>query len=103
MLSQVLYALFTVVLGVGCCVGYFFGSNWLLDRLLPANTSNDAAAVRNLRLQAIIRPWLFLGPALLLLGVYLVYPHRLHLSAKVRAFIDFTADWYTPQPPWLRD
>ncbi len=37
------------------------------------------------------------------LGVYLVYPHRLHLSAKVRAFIDFTADWYTPQPPWLRD
>ena len=25
-------------------------------------------------MQGIIRPWLFLGPALLLLGVYLVYP-----------------------------
>ena len=37
------------------------------------------------------------------LGVYLVYPHRLHLSAKVRAFIDFTAAWYTPHPPWQRD
>jgi DNA-binding transcriptional LysR family regulator len=37
------------------------------------------------------------------LGVYLVYPHRLHLSAKVRAFIDFTADWYTPVPPWMKD
>ena len=36
------------------------------------------------------------------LGVYLVYPHRLHLSAKVRAFIDFTAAWYSPQPPWLK-
>ena len=36
------------------------------------------------------------------LGVYLVYPHRLHLSAKVRAFIDFTAEWYTPEPPWLK-
>ncbi len=36
------------------------------------------------------------------LGVYLLYPHRLHLSAKVRAFIDFTAEWYTPEPPWLR-
>ena len=36
------------------------------------------------------------------LGVYLVYPHRLHLSAKVRAFIDFTAEWYTPDPPWMR-
>lgn len=35
-------------------------------------------------------------------GVYLVYPHRNHLSAKVRSFIDFTVDWFTPQPPWLR-
>ncbi len=33
-------------------------------------------------------------------GVSLVYPHRLHLSAKVRAFIDFAVDWYTPVPPW---
>lgn len=36
------------------------------------------------------------------LGLYLVYPHRMHLSAKVRAFIDFTAEWYLPQPPWLK-
>jgi DNA-binding transcriptional LysR family regulator len=36
------------------------------------------------------------------LGVYLVYPHRMHLSAKVRAFIDFTASWYSPDPPWLK-
>lgn len=36
------------------------------------------------------------------LGVYLVYPHRLHLSAKVRSFIDFTSAWYVPTPPWLR-
>ena len=37
------------------------------------------------------------------LGVYIVYPHRLHLSAKVRAFIDFTARWYSPLPPWLTE
>lgn len=36
------------------------------------------------------------------LGVFLVYPHRLHLSAKVRAFIDFSAMWYSPEPPWMR-
>lgn len=36
-------------------------------------------------------------------GVYLVYPHRNHLSAKVRAFLDFTVDWYTPVPPWERE
>ena len=33
-------------------------------------------------------------------GVYLVYPHRHHLSGKVRAFFDFAVDWYTPLPPW---
>ena len=36
-------------------------------------------------------------------AVHLVYPHRLHLSAKVRAFIDFATDWYKPLPPWLRE
>lgn len=33
-------------------------------------------------------------------GVYLVYPHRNHLSAKVRSFLDFAVDWYSPLPPW---
>lgn len=36
------------------------------------------------------------------LGLHLVYPHRLHLSAKVRAFIDFAAEWYEPEPPWMK-
>jgi len=74
MIAQFLSAVLTVAIGVGGCVAYFYGSNWLLDRLLPADAGNDAAAVRNLKLQAAIRPWLFLGPALVLLGVYLVYP-----------------------------
>ena len=64
----------SVILGVGGCFGYFYSSNWLLDRIFPANTSNDASAVRNLKLQSSIRPWLFLGPALLLLSVYLIFP-----------------------------
>jgi DNA-binding transcriptional LysR family regulator len=33
-------------------------------------------------------------------GVFLVYPHRNHLSARMRAFLDFAIDWYTPVPPW---
>lgn len=28
------------------------------------------------------------------LGVYAVYPHRRHLSGKVRAFVDHLADWF---------
>ena len=27
-------------------------------------------------------------------GVYLVYPHRRHLSAKIRAFVDFLVAWF---------
>ncbi|WP_373505973.1 carbohydrate ABC transporter permease [Aestuariivirga sp.] len=74
MLGQLLYALVTVVLGVGGCLGYFYVSNLLLDRIFPASASNDAAAVRNLKIQSSVRPWLFLGPALILLTVYLIYP-----------------------------
>ncbi len=74
MTAQLLSALLTVLIGVGGCVAYFFGANLLLDRLLPADASNDARTIRNLRLQSSIRPWLFLAPALLLLVIYLVYP-----------------------------
>ncbi len=74
MLSQIFWAVFTVIVGVGGCIGYFYSSNLLLDRLFPASASNDEKAVRNLKLQSSIRPWLFLGPALIILTIYLVYP-----------------------------
>jgi alpha-glucoside transport system permease protein len=74
MFMQIFYAALTVVIGVGGCLGYFFASNLLLDKIFPADANNDAAAVRNLKLQSSIRPWLFLGPALILLTVYLIYP-----------------------------
>jgi len=74
MTSQIISAFLTVIIGVGGCFGYFYGSNLLLDKALPVSASNDARAVRNLKLQSTIRPWLFLAPALILLTVYLVYP-----------------------------
>jgi alpha-glucoside transport system permease protein len=74
MLSQILYALFTVVVGVGGCLGYFYLSNLALDAMFPASARNDAQAVRNLKIQSAVRPWLFLGPALILLTIYLIYP-----------------------------
>lgn len=72
--AQIFNALLTIFIGVGGCLAYFFGSNWLLDRALPVSANNDATAVRNLKRQSIIRPWLFLFPALLFLSVYLIYP-----------------------------
>ncbi len=36
------------------------------------------------------------------LSIYAVYPHRRHLSAKVRAFVDYLAGYLGPQPYWDR-
>ncbi|HJS32549.1 MAG TPA: LysR family transcriptional regulator [Alphaproteobacteria bacterium] len=32
--------------------------------------------------------------------MWAVYPHRRHLSARVRAFVDFLVEKFTPEPPW---
>ncbi|MCG8690135.1 MAG: LysR family transcriptional regulator [Minwuiales bacterium] len=34
------------------------------------------------------------------LGIYAVYPHKRHLSPKVRAFVDFLAERYGDDPYW---
>lgn len=70
MLQQVLGALQTVVIGVGMCVLYFWGTNWVLDRLL----GSDAQSSRSDGLRTAIRPWIFLAPALFFLSLYLIYP-----------------------------
>ena len=33
-------------------------------------------------------------------SVYAVYPERKYLSPKVRAFIDFLAERFSPEPYW---
>lgn len=35
-------------------------------------------------------------------GVFAVYPHNRHLSAKVRVFVDYLVDQLQPVPPWER-
>jgi DNA-binding transcriptional LysR family regulator len=35
-------------------------------------------------------------------SLLVVYPHRRHLSTKVRAFVDFVSEKFTPVPPWER-
>ncbi|MCH2116053.1 MAG: sugar ABC transporter permease [Pirellulales bacterium] len=64
--------LVTIALGLGGCLGYFFLSNLLIDKVIfPAKGPNIVA---NIRRANMIRPWLFLGPAILALGLYLAYP-----------------------------
>jgi len=71
-MNPLIQGLTTIILGVGGCVGYFYASNLLLDKVLyPAKGPNIAS---NIRRANIIRPWLFIFPALLVLTVYLAYP-----------------------------
>lgn len=75
MFEQILNAAVTVVIGVGGCFLYFWGTNWFLDKFLATddNMSGDKS-VRRDTLRSKIRPWLFLFPALLFMAVYLAYP-----------------------------
>ncbi len=79
-----LQGLITIFIGVGGCVAYFYFSNIFLDKVLyPARGANIS---RNIRRANLIRPWLFLFPALAALGLYLAYPifETLRLSLTER-------------------
>lgn len=80
-----LQGIITILVGVGGCVAYFYFSNQFIDKVLfPARGKN---AGRNINRANIIRPWLFLLPALLALGLYLAYPvvETLRLSLTERS------------------
>ncbi len=67
-----LQGLLTIIIGVSGCVGYFYFSNQFLDKVLfPAK---GPKAGQNINRANIVRPWLFLFPALAALGLYLAYP-----------------------------
>ena len=71
-MEQAVQAGLVIVLGVGGCIGYFYLSNMLLDHVLfPARGPNMG---RNINRASMVRPWLFLFPAIFALGLYLAYP-----------------------------
>lgn len=73
--EQILSAVFAILVALGATVAYFWGTNWLLDRMLSGRSGEDGdVTTRRDTLRSQIRPWLFLFPALLFLSVYLIYP-----------------------------
>lgn len=54
-------AVATVALSVLACVVWLWGASRIIDRVLPERATQ-------------IRPWLFVGPAALMMAVYLVWP-----------------------------
>jgi len=80
-----LQGLITIVLGVGGCLAYFFLANQALDRFIFPPRPDDRG--RNINRANLVRPWLFLLPAILALGLYLAYPviETLRLSLTDRS------------------
>ena len=71
-MNPALLGLFTILAGVGGCLLYFWGSNQVLDRFIfPAR---GPQAGQNINRANMVRPWLFLFPAIFALGLYLAYP-----------------------------
>ncbi len=67
-----LQGVITIIVGVGGCIGYFYFANLFLDKVLfPARGPNIG---RNINRANMIRPWVFLFPAMFALGLYLAYP-----------------------------
>lgn len=88
-MSPVVLGLVTIVLGVAACVGYFWASNVVLDKVIfPAKGPN---AGRNINRANMVRPWLFLFPALFVLALYLGYPviESLRLSLMQRSGAEY--------------
>lgn len=75
MYDQIIGAVIAVVIALGAAVAYFWGTNWLLDKLLLTDNGMPAARMTARdTLRSKIRPWLFVFPALLFLTIYLIYP-----------------------------
>jgi alpha-glucoside transport system permease protein len=71
-MNPALQGLITIIIGVGGCVGYFYFSNLFIDKILFPATGLNAG--RNINRANMVRPWLFLAPAIFALGLYLAYP-----------------------------
>ncbi len=71
MTDQIFQTLTAVVVSIAFCLLYFAGSNFLLDKIVHLPMGSKPGRER---LRSSVRPWLFLAPALFLLGVYLLYP-----------------------------
>ena len=84
-MNPAIQGLLTIAIGVGGCLSYFYFSNQFLDKVVfPAKGPN---AGKNINRANLVRPWLFLLPAILALGLYLAYPVvetiRLSLTERV--------------------
>ena len=71
-MSPIFQGILTIFIGVTGCIAYFYLSNIMLDKVIFPPRTDDRG--RNIRRATMVRPWLFMLPAMFALGLYLVYP-----------------------------
>lgn len=75
MLNQLFIAGWAIFLAITLSAGFYVGANLVLDKLLNSDhLQDDDARSKRDDLRETIRPWIFMGPALAILGLYLVFP-----------------------------
>ena len=93
MLQQLLLAAWAIALALGLSAGFYIGANLLLDKLMSSERiTDDDARTRRDNIREAIRPWIFVGPALLVLTLYLIAPvfYTFWLSLQSRTgFVGF--------------
>ena len=88
-MGPLMQGVLTILIGVFGCIGYFYASNIVLDRVIFPPRHDDAG--RNINRANAVRPWLFLFPALFALTLYLVYPV---VGSFIRSMYDRTGDTF---------
>ena len=91
MFQQILGAVTAITLAIGVSVLFYVGLNLAIDKFLASDQLAPGKQASRDRLREGIRPWIFIGPALLFLGFFLVYPvlKSLQLSFMDREGDDF--------------
>lgn len=74
MLEQIINAAIAIVVAMGASVLFYVGCNAFLDKFLASNGLTGQAQIKRDQLREGIRPWIFIGPALAFLAIFLVYP-----------------------------
>lgn len=108
MLQQLLGASFAIVLAIAGCVLFYVGANFLVEKLFSSDHLEGQARIKRDNLRASFQPLIFLGPAMLLLGFYLIFPvfYTLFLSFMDRSSDEFVGFanyiWAFQDPEFLQ-